>query len=148
MAITPNINRQTVLYAEVDIDVVDIKAAGSYDAIWLPKGARVLGGFLDVLTASDDTGTHTIDVGDKAHATPDVDKYLDGANLKAAGLNKFTLPPLTNTGSTVLGVIPAGGTWLTVTSIPENADAAAGKIKVAVWYVVADRVTEYEPYRG
>jgi hypothetical protein len=146
MAITPNINRQTILVAYVDIGLADIKTAGSRNAIWLPKGARVLGGFMDVLTASTDTGTHTVSVGDDV-GTPDVDKYLAATNIKAAGLTKFTLPPLSNNG-TVYGVVPAGGAWLTITSAPQNGDAGAGAIRVQVEYIIEDRVTEYETYRG
>lgn len=143
MSITVNINRQSPLVAYIDIDVADIKASGSYNAIFLPAGARVIGGFLDVKVAANDSGTYTLSVGDLL-GTPDVDKYLTATNGKSAALTALSAP----LGAAAAGVIPSGGTWVTVTSAAQNGDSSAGSIRLQVEYVIDDRVTEYEPYRG
>jgi len=148
MAITPNINRQSVLYAEVDFTVADIGAgaSGSFNAIHLPAGARPLGGFLDVIVDANDGTAYTLSVGDTVGSSPDVDKYLVATSVNATGAKvvDFTLPPLGDAG----GVIPSGGAWVTVTAAATDGDADEGTYKLAVWYVIEDRVTEYEPYRG
>lgn len=146
MAITPNINRQSVLYAEVDIAIADISPAGSYNAIHLPAGARVLSGFLDVIVDANDTTSYTLSVGDTVGSSPDVDKYLTATSVNGTGAKvvDFAIPPLGD----AVGVIPSGGAWVTVTGASGDGAEDEGTFKLAIWYVIEDRVTEYEPYRG
>ena len=141
MAITPNINRQTRLVAYVDITYADLVSGSAVNAIHLPAGARVLGGFLDITTAWNSGTSDSLTVGDTVGSTPDVDRYKTATDAQATGLGAL-LGPLTN------AVIPSGGAWVTV-SITSVGDAAtAGAARLQVEYVVDDRVTEYNPYRG
>lgn len=144
MAITVNINRQTRLSAYVDFTIADIKPAGTFNAIHLPAGAVVLGGFLDVLQDVNAGTSYTLSVGDSVGSSPDVDKYLVATDVNGtnAKIVKFTLPPKTN------GAIPAGGAWVTVTGVSAGTEETEGRFRLSVEYIVEDRVTEYEPYRG
>lgn len=141
MTMQVNINRQSVLVAYVDIDVADIKASGTYNAIWLSSGSRILRGFMDVAVVSDESGTYTVSVGDTV--ADDVDKYLSATNGKSAAMT-----PLVPVGEAAAAIVPSGGAWVTVTSAAQNGDATAGRIRLQVEYVKDDRITEYEPYRG
>jgi hypothetical protein len=146
MAITKNINRQTRLHAYVDFTIADIGAgaSGSHNAIHLPAGARLLSGFLEVTEDTNDGDALTVSVGDSVGTTPDVDRYLAATSVNATGTKvvPFTLTPVKG------AVIPAGGAWVTVTVAAVDGDADEGTFRLGVDYVVEDRVTEYEPYRG
>lgn len=150
-----NINRQTVLVAEIDIARADFGTLVANTAktvqfgIHLPAGARVVGGYIDTVvaanTAGDTTATFTLSVGDTVGSSPDVDRYRAAVSVKAVGVNALSA----FTGAK----IPAGGAWVTVTAVenPTGANAATsttGTWRLSVQYTVENRVTEFHAYRG
>jgi hypothetical protein len=140
MTTTVNINRQTRLVAYRDFDSSDFTTAVAKNLIYLPNGARVLSGFVDVTTVFGGAtgGTHTIEVGDTV-GTDDVDRYLGSTSVASTALT--ALVPVKNS------VIPSGGAWVTAT-VTSNQTPTGGAGRLQVEYVVDDRVTEYEAYRG
>lgn len=106
-------------------------AAGTvYDAIHLPKGATVVGGSVDVLTASNDSSTATIEVGDSGSAT----RYLGATSIKTAASTPLVPTGFVGSGEDIrLTVANAGG------------DATAGKVTVRVLYTIQGRGNEVTP---
>jgi len=102
-------------------------AAGVFDVIALPPNAVVTGGDVTVETASNESGTATIAVGDSA--TPA--RYLGATSIKAAGRT-----PLVPTG------YRGTGQNLRITLANQNANATAGKVSVRVEYIVTGRAQE------
>jgi hypothetical protein len=150
-----NINRQTVLLADIDIDRADFGVLAAnvektvQFGIHLPAGARMIGGWLDTIvaanTAGASTATFTIDVGDTA-GSDDTDRYTASPiDVKTTGIDALTVPGDAK--------IPTGGAWITLTAL-ENptgvgaATATAGQWKLMIQYMVEDRVSEYNAYRG
>lgn len=102
-------------------------AAGVFEPIPLPVGAVLTGGDVTVETASDDTGTATIAVGDSANAN----RYLGATNIKAAGRT-----PLVPTGYHGLGEN------LRITLANANGNAANGTVTIRAQYVIDGRAQE------
>lgn len=113
----------------VDINGVEkaFKAGGTFDVIPLPPNGEVVGGALVVQTASNDSGTATITVGDSGSAT----RYLGSTTLKSAART-----PLVPTG------YRGNGEKLRLTIAAQNGDATAGKFRVNAEFIVKDRVSE------
>lgn len=104
-------------------------AAGVFDVIGLPPNAVVVGGDMTVETASDDSGTATVSIGDSANAT----RYLAATTIKATG--RTALGPTGYRGS---------GEDVRVTFANAGANAANGKISLRVQYIVTGRATEVQ----
>lgn len=105
-------------------------ASGVFDVIELPIGAEVIGGYVAVLTASDETGYSLLDVGDAS----DTDRYTSQqVSLSVAGRT-----PLDVTGYKTV----AASRKLRLTFTNENANAAAGSVKVVVQYVSEEKTNE------
>lgn len=134
---------QWPLVAYFDIDIandsfVDIAGvtknfkdtAPVFEPINLPNGAVVVGGQVTVITASDETGTATIAVGDSASAN----RYLTATSIKSPG----------STALTVTGYEPAGLN-IRVTLANQNGNAAAGKVRVTVMFIIKSRANEVYP---
>lgn len=106
------------------------KAAGAAtiaDVIPLPPNAVVIGGDLTVETASNDSGTATVAVGDSANST----RYLAATNLKAAARTALTPTGFRGAGEDIrLTFANAGG------------DATAGVVSLRVQYIVQNRTNE------
>lgn len=137
-----NVTRQTVLVAEREFDYTDFVSGTPKPLIYLKPGTRILRGFLDITTAFDSGATDTMDVGDTAGATPDVDKYLDGAsdNVGTVGIKALALAPITN------GVIQ---TAEAVTVTYTGTDACSGGAgALVIEYIEDTRSTEFHTYRG
>ncbi len=98
-----------------------------YDIYTLPVGSRVVGGDLDVVAVSDDTGTSTITVGDSASAT----RYLGSTSLKSQA--RTALVP---TGYISLGEA------IRITVANQNGNATVGKVKIQTAFIIEGRVTE------
>lgn len=97
------------------------------DVINLPNNAIVTGGFLTVVTVSNESGTATLAVGDADAAT----RYLAATSIKAAATTAFT----------VTGYLDAVRN-LRITLANQNGDATAGEVLVAVEYILDGRATE------
>lgn len=146
MAATPvNINRQNVLHAQQDITFADFGSAksGTVRAIYLKPGTRLIRGRIEVTTAFNPETSATLSIGDTQGTTPDVDKYKTAASAAATSIAEFTAPSLK------ANVIPAGGTWLTVTSVvvDDANELNAGAATISIEYVEDGRVTEYNTVR-
>lgn len=102
-------------------------AVGVFEPIPLPNGAVVTGGEVVVETASDDTGTSTIAVGDSAVPA----RYLAATNLKAAART-----PLVPTG------FRGAGENLRITLANANGNAVNGTVTVRLEYVITGRMHE------
>lgn len=103
-------------------------AAGTvYDVIGLPPNAVLVGGDVTVETASNDSGTATIAVGDSGSAT----RYLGATSTKSAG--RTALVPTGYRGS---------GEDLRITLANQNGDATTGKVSVRAQYIITGRANE------
>lgn len=102
-------------------------AGAAYDAIPLPPNAVLVGGDVTVETASNDSGTATIAVGDSNSAA----RYLAATSIKAAGRT---------------ALVPTGyrgvGENIRLTLANQNGDATAGKLSVRAHYMVTGRANE------
>lgn len=104
-------------------------AASIFDVIGLPPGATLIGGELVVETASNDSGTATVAVGDSANAT----RYLAATSIKATGRTAFTLTGYRGNGEDLrLTFANAGG------------GATTGKATVRAMYTVQGRSNEVQ----
>jgi hypothetical protein len=103
---------------------------GVFDVINLPGNAVVIGGDLTVETASDDSGTATIAVGDSGSAT----RYLAATNLKAAARTALNLTGYRGAGENIR---------LTIAN--QNGNATVGKATVRVMYTIQGRANEVQP---
>lgn len=102
-------------------------AAPIADVIPLPPSAIVIGGDVTVETASNDSSTATITVGDSGNAT----RYLGATNIKATGRTPLVPTGYVGVGENVrIALANAGG------------NASAGKVTVRVTYVVRGRANE------
>lgn len=122
--------RFTMADTMVDVNgaIVAFKnAAGVFEPIPLPAGAIVVGGDVTVETASDDTGTATIAVGDSI--TPA--RYLAATSIKAAGRTVLGL-----TGYRTLGEN------LRITLANANGNATVGVVSLRLEYIIANRMHE------
>lgn len=104
-------------------------AAPVFPIIQLPIGAQVVGGDLTVVTASDDSVTATVAIGDSATA----DRYLAATDIKTGG--RTALVP---TGYETLST--TNRIYLTFANA--GADAAAGKLRITVVYIDKTKVNE------
>ena len=101
--------------------------AGVFEPIPLPIGAILIGGDVTVETASDDTGTATIAVGDSGSAS----RYLSATSIKSAA--RTALVPTGYRGT---------GEDLRITLANQNGNAANGTVTVRVEYIIDGRATE------
>ena len=107
--------------------------------IRLPDGARVLPQLSKVITSEDpNSGAFTVDIGDAA----DVDRYADGLDLAAVGLDDFLAPVQTVDG--LLNPIDVKNTGVAATDtsliqlkiITEAADMAAADVYIVLAYAM------------
>lgn len=124
--------RQHALFAEVTVDFSNVvDTAVSVPAIQLPYGAQVVGGSVVVDVALNGTSTSVLDVGDALVTN----RYLNDANLKAVG--RTALVPT--------GFVSEGGPiWITPVHAGGTAPTA-GRFRVLVEYVIANRATDNQP---
>jgi hypothetical protein len=132
---------QWPLYAEFTFNVgdtiVDVagvtKAFGAVapvaDIISLPLGAVILSGFVLISTASNDSSTATIAVGDSTTAN----RYLAATTIKTAAD-----VPLVPTG------FRGAGQDLRVTLANAGGDATAGTVTIGILYIINNRVNEVQ----
>lgn len=102
---------------------------GVFDVIPLPPNAVLVGGDVTVETASNDTGTATIAVGDSGSAT----RYLGATSIKATG--RTALVPTGYRGT---------GEDLRITLANASGDATAGTVTVRALYTVTGRANEVQ----
>lgn len=103
-------------------------AAPVYDILTLPPGAEVISGDVTVVTASNDTGTATISVGDSSLAT----RYLTTQSIKTAAA----------TALVPTGFQYTGAEKIRITLANQNANATAGDVIVRVNFTLKDRANE------
>lgn len=98
-----------------------------YDVFTLPYNSEVISGDVTVVTASNDTGTSTIEVGDKNSAA----RYLGATSIKATG---------------VTALVPTGyqtqGESIRITLANQNGNATAGQVIVRVNFTISGRANE------
>lgn len=107
--------------------VAALKASGVFEPIPLPIGAVVIGGEVVVNTASNDTGTATIAIGDAANPT----RFLGATNIKAAGRTAIVPTGFIGTGDNVR-----------ITLANANGDATAGDVSIRIDYIIEGRMHE------
>jgi hypothetical protein len=134
MAINTDNGRQYPLTARVAFSGVtadaEVLATGAYNAILLPAGAIVTGGYLTIISAF--TATCEFDVGD---AGGDADRYTP-----------TIIDAVTPLGSTALvldGVAYTVETWIAVTLV--TAATIIGSGELVVEYILEDRAQEVQP---
>lgn len=116
----------------VDGTVRAFNATGAlslFEMVPLPPNAIVIGGDVTVETASDDTGTATVSVGDSLSAA----RYLAATSIKAVGRT-----PLVPTG------FRGNGEDIRLTFANQNGNATVGRVSVRVTYVVTGRSNEVQ----
>lgn len=138
-----NSARQYPLVAEFTFNVTDtmvatdgaVRAFGAagastiFDALNLPNNAVLIGGEVVVETASNDSGTATIAVGDSGNST----RYLAATSIKAAG--RTALVPTGYRGN---------GEDLRLTFANAGGGATAGTITVRALYTITNRAHEVQ----
>jgi hypothetical protein len=112
------------------VQALGATGAGPFDAIKLPKGARVVGGQLTVVTVSNDTGAATLAVGDSGSAS----RYLAATSIKTAA--RTALVPTGFTGI---------GEDIRITLVNTNGDATTGKVTLDVSYIIDGKSNEVVP---
>ncbi len=100
----------------------------TYNIATLPPNSIVVGGEIEVLTVSNDTGTSTISLGDAASAT----RYASAVNFKAAARTALTLTAFLNSSSTDL----------LLTLANQNGNATTGRAIITAQIVISGRVNE------
>ena len=140
-----DVGRQEEIVAFVDIDHSDMAATdggtiatGTYEAVQLPEGAVVTGGFAMILEAF--PASVTLEVGDDG----DIDRYLDAAG-GAPGTAVY--PQAGSIGEQTLNdlqyLAPTGYKYTAANSIDVvvggAAPTASGKLRLCVKYIVAGR---------
>lgn len=125
MAITKDSGRQEVIAAKVTFTFGtgnDVPVQGTYEAIQVPEGAVVVGGYLYVSDAT--TATAVADIGDGGSAN----RYKNDVALDATGLTALVPTGYQYTAQDTIDVVVA------------TADsAAAGSATLYVEYVVDGR---------
>lgn len=109
-----------------------INAAGAaqiFDVIGLPPLATVIGGEVVVETASNDTGTATVKVGDSASDA----RYLSATSIKTAA--RTALVPTGFRGA---------GEDIRITLANADGGATAGTVTVRVLYTIQNRSQEVQ----
>lgn len=102
-------------------------AANIFDVIALPPNAVVVGGDMTVDTASDDSSTSTVAVGDSASST----RYLAATSIKSTGRTALTLTGFRGAGEDIrITFANAGG------------NATVGTVSLRVLYIVQNRTNE------
>ena len=104
-------------------------AAQIFDVVGLPPLACVIGGEVVVETASDDTSTATVKVGDSVSDA----RYLSATSIKTAA--RTALVPTGYRGN---------GEDIRITLANAGGDAAAGKVTVRVLYTIQNRSNEVQ----
>lgn len=102
-------------------------ASGIFEPIPLPIGAVVIGGDVTVETASDDTGTATIAIGDSINNA----RYLAATSIKAAARTALALTGYRGNGEN-----------LRMTLANAGANAANGVVSVRLEYIISGRAQE------
>jgi hypothetical protein len=110
--------------------LTSFKAASGtvYDIATLPPQSFLTDGEVDVVTASDDTGTATITVGDASSAN----RYLGATTIKTVA--RTALVPT--------GLFLTAATNLRITLANANGNATVGKVIVRANIVIVGRVNE------
>jgi hypothetical protein len=104
-------------------------AATIADVIALPPNAVVTAGDLTVETASNDSGTATVTVGDSVSSS----RYLGATSLKAAA--RTALVPTGYRGA---------GEDIRLTFANANGDATQGTVSLRVHYIITGRTQEVQ----
>jgi hypothetical protein len=128
VAITKNAGRQYPLYAEAAITGgTNVTIAGTYEAIDIPAGATIIGGFYEVTTAFTGTGTVAVKVGTAVIGIANTGNALGVFPFLEAGLDTAT----TTAADTVDAVVA-------------TATLTDGVGRIVVGYVIADRSNEVQ----
>lgn len=122
--------RQATAYIFVSLTFADFAARANVIDIGGPPGSQVVaGGSITIATPNNDTGTATLKIGDSV----DDDRYLAATSVKtAAGTNTAIVP----TGYLATGAVSP---FLRLTLTPQNANATAGEVRVAIPYVTLNK---------
>lgn len=107
----------------------DLDDDGTFPVIPLPYGAQVIGGDFTVEVVSNDTGTHTVKIGDSGND----DRYSNNTTIDLKSLGRTALTPTgyVNVTDGIELLLAAG-----------NADATTGSFKLNVLFVVEGRQSE------
>lgn len=125
MAITKKPGRQEVIAARVTGTFGtgnDVAVQGTYEAVEVPAGAIVVGGYVNISDAT--TATVDVSIGDGGSAT----RYVSAADGGATGITAFTLSDFKYTAQDTID--------MTITTADP---AAAGAFEIVVQYIVDGR---------
>lgn len=113
--------RQERAAAYFQVKLADFLANSNTIKLGMPQGSAVVGGFINVQTAFNSTGTDTLEIG-----TPDsLARYLGGTTLKTAAITP---------------VVPTGyqhddqNDIITLTRVPADTTATTGVVIVCIEY--------------
>lgn len=123
--------RQYLLLAEADLLYSDLPTGVATQVFKLPLNAVVVGGSVNVVTASNAATSETLSIGDSGSAT----QYVNAANSKSTGRTAFTAANLDKLYTAADGI--------TVTRTEVGA-ATAGKYRVQVQYYIQGRHSEVQ----
>jgi hypothetical protein len=123
-----NSGRQYPLVAVAELSFSDLPAGVATEIFELPHNAVVTGGAVTVTQVGDGGTSETYDVGDGTTG----DRFIDGANAKAAARTAFTPD----------GVKHSGKTAITFTRIEGGTPATQGQYRIECEYIVVGRSNE------
>jgi len=128
MAITQSSSRQYPLVARVEFIEEDLPAAATYEAIELPAGSIVTGGYLEVGTLFDGGADNTLTISGGGCSTAAIDVDATGGSTGLTAL-------------TVTGVVNAAGDTVDV-ALGGTIGGTAGVASLVVEYIIEDRDNE------
>lgn len=131
MPVTLNANRQSPVYAHVEIGFADLASGVAAKAMQLPANALVIGGFINVKTVFNSATSDVLSLGDAASAN----RYANALNIHAS----TGVQALTPTGLQTSQNPSTNTTELLVTWTGVGAAPTTGALQLVVGYIVVGR---------
>ena len=135
-----NINRQTVLSADVEVTFADFTSGVALPIIYLRPGTRILRGWVDIETVWNAAGDVEYTIGDTEGTTDDTDRWLTDTDAKTAALTALLAPLKASTLD--------GTEALTMTVTTASGTNSTGKARVHIEYTEENRSTELNTHLG
>lgn len=130
--------RQWVLSLFQEVAYSDLVEATAVEIADLPPNAVIIGGFVEVTEANNQGTSAVVDLGVTDGTTPAPTQFTTDTDLTTVATAMF---PIAN-----VGVSTGNGMAVIATATLVGTAATAGKFRVGIQYVIADRANETQPY--
>jgi len=122
--------RSYVLAVSAGFSYDDFTDAVGLPFCTLPIGARVLGGYVDIVTAFDSTSSDTLIVGDAS----DPNEYITALDAQAIAITEFSLSNLFDAAGAITPAIVAASDEILITVTAGTADTATAGVGTACMF--------------